>query len=432
MTKHINLTTLMLACLTLFLSNCKKNEIDLIGSASKADFSFLQSPASDTLPYPYDVTFTNNSTEAFLYQWNFGDNSALSSEQNPVHTFKAGGTFNVTLTTVGTYGNSSITKFVGVSDACQNELFNTLTSCNFAEWTWSTDNDAIKVFYADGISLFSTDAAVDCQLDDIFKFSSNGTFAYESNGQTYNQNTLNCDVPKNNATAFKLVATPGQAPQIILDSLESGLSKPFIGTTNQVENNTYEVRSYSPTTLILKATLSNAGGKIIEIKLKKRQDLTIADIKDLLTGGSSRSWKLDATTGANAIVVGTEGNPAEYYGGGPLEPNCQVDDVFTFSSANTLNYNANGSTFNGGNIAPNYNCGADRSFNASFVFGPIVGGATGLASIQLPQAPPANFIGTTDVPTENLYRIIEITPTRLLLRAGNGSGTVFQFKFVRQ
>jgi hypothetical protein len=50
----------------------------------------------------------------------------------------------------------------------------------------------------------------------------------------------------------------------------------------------------------------------------------------------------------------------------------------------------------------------------------------------LPQAPPANFIGTTDVPTENLYRIIEITPTRMVLRAGNGSGTVFQFKFVRQ
>jgi hypothetical protein len=106
--------------------------------------------------------------------------------------------------------------------------------------------------------------------------------------------------------------------------------------------------------------------------------------------------------------------------------------VYTFSSADNLNYNANGSTFNGGNIAPNYNCGADRSFTVNYVFGPITGGATGLAAIQLPSAPPANFIGTTDVPTENYYRIIEITPTRLLLRAGNGSGTVFQYKFVRQ
>jgi hypothetical protein len=50
----------------------------------------------------------------------------------------------------------------------------------------------------------------------------------------------------------------------------------------------------------------------------------------------------------------------------------------------------------------------------------------------LPNVPPANFIGTTDVPTENLYRIIEITPTRMVLRAGTGAGVVFQFKFVRQ
>ena len=45
--------------------------------------------------------------------------------------------------------------------------------------------------------------------------------------------------------------------------------------------------------------------------------------------------------------------------------------------------------------------------------------------------PANNFIGTTDVP-ENFYRIIEITPNRMTLRAGSGSGVVFQFKFVRQ
>jgi hypothetical protein len=293
-------------------------------------------------------------------------------------------------------------------------------------------SDAIKVYYADGVSLFSTNAAADCQLDDVYKFSANGTFMYESNGQTYVQSTSSCDVPKANATGYKVITSATQAPRIVLNDMEAGLGTPFIGTTDEVEGNSYEVKSYSAATLTLRAVLKNTGGKIIEIKLKKRADLTIADIKDILTGGSSRSWKLDASTGANAIVVGTEGNPSDYYGGGPLEPNCQVDDVYTFSSSDNLNYNANGSTFNGGNIAPNYNCGADRSFTVNYVFGPITGGASGLAAIQLPSAPPANFIGTTDVPTENYYRIIEITPTRMLLRAGNGSGTVFQFKFVRQ
>ncbi len=432
MKQYINLTTLILTCLVVSLSNCKKNEIDLIGAESTAAFSFQQLPANDTLPYPYKVAFTNNSAEAFMYQWNFGDNAALSAEANPVHTYGAGGTYNVTLTSVGTYGNNSITKVISVKDACENEFFNALTNCSFAEWTWSADNDAIKILYPDGVSVYSTSAAADCQVDDVFKFNANGNFNYESNGQSFNQTTGACVDPLPNATSYKVVAKAGHAPKIILGDMEAGLGLPFLGTTNPVEGNLYEVKSYAFNNLILRGTLLNADGKIVEIKLKKKADLTLADIKDILTGGSSRSWKLDATSGANAIVVGTEGNPSEYYGGGPLEPNCQVDDVYTFSSTNSLNYNSNGSTFNGGNIAPNYNCGADRSFTVNFTFGAVTGGYEGLAMLTLPAAPPVNFIGTTDVPADNIYRIIEITPNRMLLRAGSGSGTVFQFKFVRQ
>ena len=432
MKKYINLSVVLVSSLVLLLTQCKKSEIELVGSESKAEFSFVQLPANDTLPFPVDVSFTNNSTEAFLYQWNFGDNSSFSSERSPLHTYSAGGTFNVTLTTVGTFGNNSITKVISVTDACQNEFFNKLTNCSYGEWTWSTDNDAIKIINSDGTTVFSSSPAADCQVDDVFKFSSNGSFGYNANNQTFNQTTNVCEAPKANAMNFKVVVASGFAPEIILDTLESGLSNAFIGTTNAVESNRYEVRSFTQSTLTLRAALINAGGKFIEIKLKKKATITLADIKAILTGGSSRSWKLDPAAGANAITVGTEGNPSEYYGGGPLEPNCQTDDVYTFSSSDNVNYNANGSTFNGGNIAPNYNCGADRSYTAAYVFGPVTGGVAGLASIQLPLAPPANFIGTTDVPTENLYRIIEITPTTMLLRAGNGSGNVFQFKFVRQ
>ena len=432
MKKYINLSVVLVSSLVLLLTQCKKSEIELVGSESKAEFSFVQLPANDTLPFPVDVAFTNNSTEAFLYQWNFGDNSSFSSERSPLHTYSAGGTFNVTLTTVGTFGNNSITKVISVTDACQNEFFNKLTNCSYGEWTWSTDNDAIKIINSDGTTVFSSSPAADCQVDDVFKFSSNGSFGYNANNQTFNQTTNVCEAPKANAMTFKVVVASGFAPEIILDTLESGLSNAFIGTTNAVESNRYEVRSFTQSTLTLRAALINAGGKFIEIKLKKRATITLADIKAILTGGSSRSWKLDPAAGANAITVGTEGNPSEYYGGGPLEPNCQTDDVYTFSTSDNVNYNANGATFNGGNIAPNYNCGADRSYTAAYVFGPVTGGVAGLASIQLPLAPPANFIGTTDVPTENLYRIIEITPTTMLLRAGNGSGNVFQFKFVRQ
>ena len=157
----------------------------------------------------------------------------------------------------------------------------------------------------------------------------------------------------------------------------------------------------------------------------------MADLKNILTGGSSKSWRLDPAPGANSIIVGTENNVTQYYAGGPLDNNCQSDDVFTFTSADKINYNANGSTFNGGNVAPNYNCGSDRSYNnISFTFTATTGGVAGLATIQLPQTPPTIFIGTTDVPSENVYRVIEISPTKMVLRAGNGSSTVFQFKFI--
>jgi hypothetical protein len=85
------------------------------------------------------------------------------------------------------------------------------------EWTWSADNDAIKVYYADGVSLFSTNAAADCQLDDQFKFSANGDFMYESNGQTYTQSTGSCDVPRANATGYKVITSSTQAPRIVLN-----------------------------------------------------------------------------------------------------------------------------------------------------------------------------------------------------------------------
>ena len=79
------------------------------------------------------------------------------------------------------------------------------------------------------------------------------------------------------------------------------------------------------------------------------QNVTI-DVDDILSNPifqalTAKSWKLDPADGANAIIVGTEANPGEYFGGGALA-DCQKDDVYTFSQALKLTYNANGSTFN--------------------------------------------------------------------------------------
>lgn len=142
----------------------------------------------------------------------------------------------------------------------------------------------------------------------------------------------------------------------------------------------------------------------------------------------AHGWKLDGTDGANAIIVGTDGNPAQYYGGGPLA-DCQKDDIYTFSSQLKLTYNSGGSTFNGGNIAPNFNCGSDRSYaDVPFTF--TLGGAAGaVATITLAGAIPDQFIGVTDISSNN-YRIMSISQNSLVLRSGTPSETVHQFKFV--
>ncbi len=419
--------------IVLIFTQCKKNIVALNGSASTAEFTYMQEPIGDTLPFLSKVNFTNASNEATQYQWNFGDNTTTSAEKNPTHTYAVGGTYTVTLTSVGTNGNNSITKTISVTDACSNDFYNKLTNCTFGEWTWSTDADAIKVLDANGTTVLFAGAAASCQVDDIFKFNNNGNFEYNANGQTFDvQAGYSCQPQKANAPKFKVVARTGQLPKILLSALATGTGKPFIGTTDVVDNNLYIVQNYTANSMLLRGVLTGTGGQFVEIKLKKVLAQTINDIKNLLTGGSgnSKKWKLDPTPGANAIIVGTESSPNTYFAGGPLDTNCQSDDGYTFTSSNSLTYDANGSTFNGGNIAPNYNCGANRSFTTSYTFSPTTGGVAGLGTIQLPGAVPAQFIGTTDVPAENTYRIIEITASKLVLRAGNGSNTIFQFKFI--
>ncbi|MES2649536.1 MAG: hypothetical protein V4717_21845 [Bacteroidota bacterium] len=143
-------------------------------------------------------------------------------------------------------------------------------------------------------------------------------------------------------------------------------------------------------------------------------------------------WKFEPSPTGAAIIVGIETNPGTYYGGGPLA-DCQLDDTYSFTSISSteyrVSYDAKGSTFNGGNVAPNYSCATDRSYNMSFTFSTIVDGE-GIATLTLPGAnPPDKFIGVTDIPSNN-YRIISITETSMVLRAGTKDGTVFQFKFV--
>ena len=73
-----------------------------------ADFSH-----GETLCPGKEIEFTNNSTNATSYTWNFGD-GGTSDDENPKHTFGTAGTYNVTLTATNGTCSDVITKTVTI------------------------------------------------------------------------------------------------------------------------------------------------------------------------------------------------------------------------------------------------------------------------------------------------------------------------------
>jgi len=62
---------------------------------------------------PCLVSFTNTSTDATSYSWDFGD-GASSSIESPSHNYLSGGMYTVTLTATNGYGTNMITKNVNI------------------------------------------------------------------------------------------------------------------------------------------------------------------------------------------------------------------------------------------------------------------------------------------------------------------------------
>ena len=71
---------------------------------------FSRTPSSGTVPFV--VTFTNTSTGATSYVWDFGDGTATETTENPTHNYTSSGTFTVTLTATGPGGTDSTTDTV--------------------------------------------------------------------------------------------------------------------------------------------------------------------------------------------------------------------------------------------------------------------------------------------------------------------------------
>ncbi|EDM43935.1 hyalin repeat protein [unidentified eubacterium SCB49] len=85
--------------------------------------SFMMAPPMGC-SLPADVFFTNLSSGADSFLWDFGDLSALSSEANPTHAYTDVGTFTITLTATNTT--------TGIADTTTEQIIITDTTTDFS------------------------------------------------------------------------------------------------------------------------------------------------------------------------------------------------------------------------------------------------------------------------------------------------------------
>jgi len=108
---------------------------------------------------PLDVKFTDKSTNSPTdWVWNFGD-GATSTDQSPVHTYKAGGTYKVTLTASNAFGSDSVADYITVKDSVKlaadfsaNTAYAPLTVAftdkstgNPTKWAWNFGDNSARV-----------------------------------------------------------------------------------------------------------------------------------------------------------------------------------------------------------------------------------------------------------------------------------------------
>lgn len=133
------------------------------------------------------ATFTNTSANATAYAWDFGDDVGISSEENPVYTYVAGGIYTVKLTVSNAVESIEITKQVTVIDSTAapvasftydvafSDVTFTNTSANATSYTWdfgdglgtSTEESPTYVYASEGTYTVILSALKDGQMDEF-------------------------------------------------------------------------------------------------------------------------------------------------------------------------------------------------------------------------------------------------------------------------
>ena len=211
--KHLHLVLTSMIIFSIFMTSCTEEE-------PYASFTCKSSAEVNEV-----ITFTNSSTFATNFSWDFGDGNT-STDENPTHSYSSEGNFTVTLTASGDGGENSTSETITVAypvpvanftmDKTEAEPGETITFTN------STQN-AISYLWDFGDDKTSTDE--------------NPTHAYSSDG-TFTVTLTATGVGDENSTSKTItVAYPAPVANFTMDKTEAETGE-TITFTNSSENAT--------------------------------------------------------------------------------------------------------------------------------------------------------------------------------------------------
>lgn len=153
------------------------------------------------------VHFTNASSEYSSVSWDFGDDSAASTDENPSHTYDAVGSYTVILTAIAADGSSDVSQQTVVI-ADPNAFLTALVGDDNKTWKLirdvSTGRYPLEVGPWDRTSIWwavgrdNDELAIrTCMLNDEWTFSRAGAMVFDANGDYWGEGGLVADDLKN-------------------------------------------------------------------------------------------------------------------------------------------------------------------------------------------------------------------------------------------